>query len=82
MSFHNDGFEMSVREQLAEIKQILARLDDAIRGGDGDPGILIRLDRLETHRARHAKLLWSVVVAFGTALATYVLPYLSNFWIR
>ena len=80
MMANSDGFERSARDQLVEIKTIVTRLDNSIRGGKGSTGILIRLDRLETYRARHAKLLWSVVVAVSGALATYVLPLVSSIW--
>lgn len=75
-----NSFEVSVREQLSEIKVLLTKLDDAIRGRDGAPGILIRLDRLEIHRSRHGKLLWTVVVAFCGALASYGIPLISEMW--
>ena len=44
------------------------RLDEAIRG-NGKPGILMRLDRLEQAEIKRAKLVWLLVGALLAGLA-------------
>jgi hypothetical protein len=47
------------------------KLDVAIRG-NGKPGILIRLDRLEQSAKTQAKLIWLLLGALGTCAATAI----------
>jgi len=49
----------------------LDKLDAAIRG-NGKPGILLRLDRLEQDAKRQSKLIWLIVGAGITAAATVI----------
>ena len=53
----------------------LDRLDEAIRG-NGKPGIILRLDRLEQDARRQDKLIWLIlgagITALATALATWI----------
>ncbi len=51
------------------IHEKLDRLDEAIRG-NGKPGILIRLDRLEQDAKRQARLIWLLLGALFTGLAS------------
>jgi len=62
---------------LAEIHRKLDRLDEAIRG-NGKPGILIRLDRLEQAAQRHAKLIWLIVGALVTAAASGLVAWITG----
>lgn len=62
---------------LAEIHRKLDRLDEAIRG-NGKPGILIRLDRLEQAAQRHAKLIWSIVGALVAAAASGLVAWITG----
>lgn len=59
----------------AEIHRKLDNLDTAIRG-NGKPGILLRLDRLEQSEARRNRLIWFVVGAFVTAIVSLALEIL------
>ena len=47
----------------------LDRMDEAIRG-NGKPGILLRLDRLEQDSRRQGRLTWLLVGGIVTGLAT------------
>ena len=47
------------------------KLDEAIRG-NGKPGILIRLDRLEQSAKTQSKLIWLIIGAVITAGASYL----------
>jgi hypothetical protein len=47
------------------------KLDEAIRG-NGKPGIIIRLDRLEQDAKRQSKLIWLIIGAAITAGASYM----------
>jgi hypothetical protein len=59
------------------IHRKLDRLDEAIRG-NGKPGILIRLDRLEQDARRQGKLLWLIVGAFVTAAASGIAAWIAR----
>ncbi len=61
------------RAQFARVLAALDRIDEAIRGNalGEKPGILLRLDRLETAATTRARLLWliaasTVAAAVGT----------------
>lgn len=47
------------------------RLDEAIRG-NGKPGILMRLDRLEQAEVKRAKLVWLLVGALLAGLTSCI----------
>ena len=47
------------------------KLDESIRG-NGKPGILIRLDRLEQSAKTQSKLIWLIIGAAITAGASYI----------
>ena len=47
------------------------KLDESIRG-NGKPGILIRLDRLEQSAKTQSKLIWLIIGAVITAGASYL----------
>ncbi|HNX25935.1 MAG TPA: hypothetical protein PKK48_00855 [Phycisphaerae bacterium] len=53
------------------------KLDEAIRG-NGKPGILIRLDRLEQAAGIHSKLIWLILGAIGTFVATAVAMWITG----
>ena len=54
--------------QLVEIKDAVGHIDEAIRG-NGKPGLVLRVDRLERSRALHNKALWTaMVVSVGVAV--------------
>jgi len=55
----------------------LDRLDEAIRG-NGKPGILIRLDRLEQDAKRQSKLIWLILGAVATGLTTALVMWMGG----
>ena len=71
MSESNGSIHASYKAEFAAIHRKLDRLDEAIRG-NGKPGILVRLDRLEQDAKRQGKLIWLVVGAGVTGLVTIV----------
>ncbi len=56
---NSDQYESVCKGEFAEIKGKLDRLDESIRG-NGKPGILLRLDRLESAEAVRSRLLWII----------------------
>ena len=62
----HQGFDSSC-SQFDELHNKLDRLDHAIRG-NGEPGINIRLDRLEQNAIRHARWMWLIAGAGVTSL--------------
>jgi hypothetical protein len=56
---NSDQYESVCKAEFGEIKSKLDRLDEAIRG-NGKPGILLRLDRLESAEAVRSRLLWII----------------------
>jgi hypothetical protein len=67
----------SVEKHFEVIHEKLDRLDVAIRG-NGKPGILIRLDRLEQDAKRQAKLIWLLLGALFTGLATSLAMWIAG----
>ena len=65
------------QSQFESIHRKLDRLDEAIRG-NGKPGILIRLDRLEQDAKRQAKLIWLIIGAVITALASGIVAWVAG----
>ena len=57
-------YETFCRGEFAELQRKMDQLDEAIRG-NGKPGILRRLDRLEAVETLRSKILW---IVFGAAL--------------
>jgi len=66
-----------IRRQFEAIHEKLDRLDVAIRG-NGKPGILIRLDRLEQDAKRQSRLIWLIVGAVVTALASGIANWIAG----
>ncbi len=56
----DNQYESICRDEFAEVHRKLDKLDEAVRG-NGKPGILIRLDRLEQDAKRQAKLTWLLI---------------------
>jgi hypothetical protein len=70
-----------IQKQLEAVHTKLDRLDEAIRGTPGNgshPGILVRLDRLEQDARRQGKLIWLIVGAFVTALASGITNWIAG----
>ena len=66
-----------IQRQFEAIHEKLDRLDVAIRG-NGKPGILIRLDRLEQDAKRQSRLIWLIVGAVVTALASGIVGWIAG----
>jgi len=67
----------STQKQLEAINRKLDRLDEAIRG-NGKPGILIRLDRLEQDAKRQSKLIWLIVGAMVTGVSSAIAVWIGS----
>lgn len=69
-----DRYEQICKSEFAEIKAKLDEIDKALRGNSnpGNPGIAVRLDRLESSEARRSRLLW-IIMGSTVALVINVL---------
>lgn len=65
------------QNQFESIHSKLDRLDEAIRG-NGKPGIQLRLDRLEQDAKRQSKLIWLIVGAVITTLASGIVAWITG----
>ena len=63
--------------QFEQLHHKLDRLDHAIRG-NGEPGINIRLDRLEQNANRHARWMWLIAGAGVTSLVNILFSLLRG----
>jgi hypothetical protein len=63
---------------LTELRKKIEQLDESIRG-NGKPGLLVRLDRLEQIEAGRKRLTWAVAGAFISAGASAVMQFVQ--WI-
>lgn len=66
-----------IQRQFEAIHEKLDRLDEAIRG-NGKPGILIRLDRLEQDAKRQSRLIWLIVGAVITATTSGIVGWIAG----
>jgi hypothetical protein len=69
------------QKQFESLHEKLDRLDEAIRGTPGNgsrPGILVRLDRLEQDAKRQSKLIWLIIGAVVTALASGAVVFITG----
>jgi len=73
----NGACGSSCREEFAEIRVKLDRLDEAIRG-NGKPGIALRLDRLEQDARRYSRLVWLIVGSAATAFASVLVAWATG----
>ncbi|MAX24994.1 MAG: hypothetical protein CMJ19_10865 [Phycisphaeraceae bacterium] len=69
--------ESGACQQFKELHDKLDRLDHAIRG-NGEPGINIRLDRLEQNAIRHARWMWLIAGAGVTSLVNILFSLLRG----
>lgn len=65
------------QNQFESIHHKLDRLDEAVRG-NGKPGIQLRLDRLEQDANRQSKLIWLIIGAAITALASGIVAWVAG----
>lgn len=69
---HDELFETLCKPAFDRIGIALERLDESIRG-NGRPGMVTRLDRLEVAESKRSKLLWVIVtIVTGTLVTTLV----------
>ena len=64
-----EQYDRVCKGEFIAIHRKLDRLDEAIRG-NGKPGILLRLDRLEMSEATRRRLLWIIAGAVVTLAVT------------
>jgi len=69
--------EKHCQQQFEILFEKLDRIDVAIRG-NGKPGIIVRLDRLEQSAKSQAKLIWLLVGAVAAGLTTAIATILVN----
>ena len=68
----NKQYENICKDEFAQVHTKLDKLDESIRG-NGKPGILVRLDRLEQRDAKRNKFVWLVVGALVSAIILWVM---------
>jgi len=76
MTEHCDN-EKHCQQQFDILFEKLDRIDVAIRG-NGKPGIIVRLDRLEQSAKSQAKIIWLLVGAVAAGLTTAIATILVN----
>ena len=76
MTEHCDN-EKHCQQQFDILFEKLDRIDVAIRG-NGKPGIIVRLDRLEQSAKSQAKLIWLLIGAVAVGLTTAIASVLVN----
>jgi hypothetical protein len=76
MTEHCDN-EKHCQQQFDILFEKLDRIDVAIRG-NGKPGIIVRLDRLEQSAKSQAKLIWLLIGAVAAGLTTAIATILVN----
>ena len=65
------------KDHFEGIHRKLDKLDEAVRG-NGKPGILIRLDRLEQDAKRQAKLVWLLLGAVVTGSVSLLVRWVVS----
>ena len=69
--------EKHCQQQFDILFEKLDRIDVAIRG-NGKPGIIVRLDRLEQSAKSQAKLIWLLIGTVAAGLTTAIATILVN----
>jgi hypothetical protein len=72
-----DEFRAHCQKQFEVIQGKLDHLDEAIRG-NGEPGIKLRLDRLEQDAKRQSKLIWLIIGAVVTSVTSGLVAWLTG----
>ena len=73
----NNEQEKHCQQQFDILFEKIDRIDVAIRG-NGKPGIIVRLDRLERSAKSQAKLIWLLIGAVAAGLTTAIATILVN----
>jgi len=68
----NKQYENICKDEFTQVHTKLDKLDESIRG-NGKPGILVRLDRLEQRDAKRNKFFWIVVGSLISAAILFVI---------
>ena len=74
---NTDEFRIHCQKQFELIQTKLDHLDEAIRG-NGEPGIKMRLDRLEQDAKRQSKLIWLIVGAVVTSITSGLVAWITG----
>ncbi|MFW6062407.1 MAG: hypothetical protein ACOC93_06320 [Planctomycetota bacterium] len=72
-----EQYDRVCKGEFDQLHRKLDRLDEAIRG-NGKPGILIRLDRLEQSARRQARLVWLIIGAFVTSGVSLLIAWIAS----
>jgi len=72
-----DSLRVSFERQFAALHAKLDRLDECLRG-NGKPGALLRIDRLERDARRQGKLIWMVIGALITSFTWVVVAMITG----
>jgi len=67
-------FRPACEREFVYIRAKLDRIDEAIRG-NGKPGIVLRLDRLEQDARFYSRLVWVVIGSVATAFASVIVSW-------
>ena len=73
----NDDVNVKLGQIEVQLSQLLIQLSQVttlLQGTNGQPGIVVRLDRLEQAESRRSRLLWVAVSAAAGALLKAFLP--------
>lgn len=73
----NSEQEKHCQHQLDVLFEKIDRLDESIRG-NGKPGIIVRLDRLEQSAKSQGKLIWLLIGSAVASLATVLTTWLTR----
>jgi len=73
----SEQYENICKQEFAEIKTKLDRLDESIRG-NGDLGLKTRIDRLERSEAIRSKLLWLITASVVTMALSMVIEVIRT----
>lgn len=70
-------FRAACQREFEELQRKLDRLDEAIRG-NGKPGIVLRLDRLEQDTRRQSRLIWLILGSGITTAASGLVTWMTG----
>ncbi len=81
MGCEYEQYETFCKTEFADLKTAINKLDNSIRG-NGKPGLLVRIDRLEQAEEVRSKLLWliaaSVVTSTVSLIASLILMFVKG----
>ena len=74
---NSEQYEQVCKDEFGQINDKLDRLDEAIRG-NGEPGLKVRIDRLERAEAIRSRLLWLIAASTVTGAVSMVFQLLRG----